>query len=397
MKCPGSIREEETIPSTTSSYAVDGTHSHALLDSCLRFGVSPEDMVGKTISSHEGAFQVDEDRASRVRLAYEYVKEVSTPSTILKLESKVNPERLVGRSDMYGTVDVQLIDNETLEIIDYKDGIGRVDPFENPQMIIYALGVLSEMEGYEPNYVKMTIIQPKLATFGENVVNSIIISLNKLKSYIPVLKDCADATDTADAPLIAGEKQCHFCPVKGNCSSLISKSLGDIGIKFDNLETVQEISNKDTNSISEDELRELLEAIPLLKQLIVSTEEEALKRLKLGKEIPGFKLVRGNGSRRWSLPEEEIAEKLTKMGIPKSEVLVTKVVSPAQAEKLRWTKKDGTVKRLTPRQLTTLAQEYIIKTEGSLTIANELDPRKSVKLEPNENELNQLFEPVNEE
>jgi hypothetical protein len=100
--------------------------------------------------------------------------------------------------------------------------------------------------------------------------------------------------------------------------------------------------------------------------------------LQLGQSIAGIKLVNGRGSRAWALPEDQIAEKLTKMGIPKTAVWETKLVTPAKAEKLTWTKRDGTTKQLTERQLKTLETEYVVKMAGKLTVAPESDSRPAV-------------------
>ena len=90
--------------------------------------------------------------------------------------------------------------------------------------------------------------------------------------------------------------------------------------------------------MSNEQLAKVLEAAPLVRQMIKVAEEEAMNRMKQGVTIPGFKAVNGNGSRHWAFPEDEMAAKLIGMGIPKSAVYKTELVSPAQAEKLTWEK-----------------------------------------------------------
>jgi hypothetical protein len=126
------------------------------------------------------------------------------------------------------------------------------------------------------------------------------------------------------------------------------------------------------------QIAQIMEAAPLMRQLLEGVEAEALRRLKSGQTIPGLKLVNGKGSRSWSLPDAEIAEKLVKMGIPKSAVYETKLVSPSKAEKLTWEKKDGTKVALTDRQLKRMEQEYVVKLAGKLTVAPESDSRPAV-------------------
>jgi hypothetical protein len=121
-----------------------------------------------------------------------------------------------------------------------------------------------------------------------------------------------------------------------------------------------------------------MEAAPLMRQLLEAVEAEALRRLQSGVPIPGIKLVNGRGSRAWALPEADMAEKLVKMGIPKTAIYETKLVSPAKAEKLTWEKRDGTKVQLTERQLKRLDEEYVVKMAGKLTVAPESDNRPAV-------------------
>ncbi len=144
------------------------------------------------------------------------------------------------------------------------------------------------------------------------------------------------------------------------------------------LDVAQQSADKDPATMSDDQIRQIMEAAPLMRQLLEAVEKEAQRRLEAGTPIPGLKLVNGRGSRAWSLPEEEMAEKLVKMGIPKSSIYVTKLVSPAQAEKLVWEKRDGTKVQLTERQLKRMDQEYVVKLAGKLTVAPESDSRPAV-------------------
>jgi hypothetical protein len=137
-------------------------------------------------------------------------------------------------------------------------------------------------------------------------------------------------------------------------------------------------ADKDPTKMSDDQIVRILEAAPLMRQLIDGVEKEAQTRLENGATIPGLKLVLGKGARSWKLPEAEMAEKLVKMGIPKGEVYEEKLVSPAKAEKLKWKKRDGTEVQLTPRQLATMDKEYVVKTTGKPTLALASDSRPAV-------------------
>jgi len=400
--CPGSVREEQKFPEQDSGpAAVDGTHSHTLLEHCIKGGLKdPTKMVGIKLKDHEGEFKVDAERAERVKVAIDYivdrVEEMGgTWMCQVLAEQRVNPEQMVGRDDLSGTVDCQIRANGTLEIIDYKDGMGIVQAKKNLQLEQYAIGAMVESEWRYPN-VRMTIIQPKLAHKGLPAITTWEVSGDDLRKRVDVLRAEAEATDDPAAPLVPGESQCKYCQAKGTCSALASNVMKEIGVMFQPvnvspMELAEQSANKDPATMDDAQIRQILEAAPLLRQLIEAVEGEALRRMKAGQTIPGLKLVNGRGSRSWAFSEDEMADKLIKMGVPKSAVYETKLVSPAKAEKLKWEKRDGTKVSLTPRQLKRLDQEYIVKLAGKLTVVSEADSRPAVVLD-----AAPMFEPVSE-
>ena len=389
--CPGSIREEAKYPDTGSGpAAADGTHSHTLLEHCINTFLSdPMEQVGETFTDHEGTFVVDADRAARVKVAVNYIRERSMNGLFqIYSEQKVDPAFLLGRSDLSGTVDCQIYGPGFVELIDYKDGMGIVSAEGNLQLEQYAYGVLASYKlpvngAYPIERVKMTIIQPKLALRGMPAITSHEVSVRSLLDTAGIIVVQAAATDNPDAPLVPGESQCKFCRAKGSCNALASNVMKEVGIMFQpvvtqTLDVAQQSADKDPSTMDDAQIAQIMEAAPLMRQLLEGVEKEALRRLESGQTIPGLKLVNGRGSRAWALPEDEMAEKLVKMGIPKSAVYETKLVTPAKAEKLTWEKKDGTKVALTDRQLKRMEQEYVVKLAGKLTVAPESDGRPAV-------------------
>ena len=76
MACPASFKLEEQYPDTPGGpAAVDGTHSHTLLESCINQDLmDPMLMIGQVLFDHEGAFEVDVERAKRVNVAIQYLR-----------------------------------------------------------------------------------------------------------------------------------------------------------------------------------------------------------------------------------------------------------------------------------------------------------------------------------
>jgi len=391
--CPGSIREEAKYPEQDSGpAAVDGTHTHTLLEHCIEMHRDAASFVGLLLTDHEGEFLVDGPRATRVQVALDYIKSrVAEFNGLCEVvaETRVDPKWFLHRDDLSGTVDVQLRGPGVLEIIDYKDGMGVVEAEGNLQLEQYAIGVLAECElgwnvpeQYPWQEVRMTIVQPKLALKGMNPITTSTVTTKSLLDRVSLLGQQARATEAPDAPLVPGESQCKYCRAKGSCAALAGNVMKEVGIMFQpvtqTLDIAQQSADKDPTAMSDDQLRQIMEAAPLMRQLLDGVEEESLRRLKAGQAVPGLKLVHGRGSRAWSLPEEQMAEKLVKMGIPKTAIYETTLVSPSKAEKLTWKKKDGTDMQLTERQLKTMEGEYVVKLAGKLTVVPESDSRPAV-------------------
>src|SRR5574343_190610 len=390
--CPGSIREEAKYPDERSSpAAIDGTHSHTLLEYCIQHDrfIDPMTQVGAKFEDDDGDFVVDQARAERVKVAIDYIMERSMNGLFKVIsEQKVDPEFLLGRKDLSGTVDCQIIGPDWIELIDYKDGMGVVSAEGNMQLEQYAYGVLAGYKSpinaeYPCKTIRMTIIQPKLALKGMKPITSHEVTVKSLMDNISTIVLQAAATDAPDAPLVPGESQCKFCRAKGSCTALADDVMKEVGIMFqpvvtETLDVAQQSADKDPAQMDDTQIRQIMEVAPLMRQLLEAVEKEALRRMESGTPIPGLKLVHGRGSRAWALPEEEMAEKLVKMGIPKTAIYETKLVTPAKAEKLTWEKRDGTKVSLTDRQLKRMDQEYVTKLAGKLTVVPESDSRPAV-------------------
>jgi hypothetical protein len=396
--CPGSVREEAQYPEEPSGpAAVDGTHSHTLLEKCIATTKPAADFIGELLSDHEGNFKVDAERAERVQIALAYIvkrlQELGPDCRVLS-EQRVDPHLLTGRTDQSGTVDIRLIAPGFIEIIDYKDGITPVAAEGNLQMLQYAVGSVAElMKQYDLKLIpdcmiRLTIIQPKLRVKGLEPISSWEFSSARLQEEVLKLVQQGAACDDPNAPLVPGDEQCKYCRAKG-CLARFQKGMQSSGITFENLDVAKQAAGKNPNEMSNDQIKELLEAAPLIRQMLEAAEVEALRRFEAGQNIEGLKIVRGRGSRAWAFDETEMAEKLKKMGIPKDALWKTSLITPAQAEKVTWTKRDGTQKQLTDRQLATLGKEYVKKSEGKLTVVSASDERPAVTLG-----AAQMFAPV---
>jgi hypothetical protein len=345
----------------------------------------PAEAIGVTLHDDGGGFTVDADRVERVQFTLDYITERMKLDPLCQVisETKVHPDSLVLRDDMSGTVDVQIIsgDGMSIEIIDYKDGMGVVEAAGNPQLEQYAVGVIAQIldKGQlAPMNMRLTIIQPKLRTKGMSGVVFHDTTLGAIMQAKDKMMVEAAATDIPDAPLVPGETQCKFCAHKGACSALAGKAMAASGIVFQNLDVSKQAADKDPSKMSDAQIVEIMESAPLLRQMIEAVEVEAQRRLEAGHTIGGLKLVNGNGARSWNLTDKEIAAKLKKMGVPKDHIYESKLVSVAKAEKLSWKKGDELIS-LSDRQLSQM-KEFISITVGKPVVALASNARKAVTM-----------------
>lgn len=391
MRCPGSVREVYNYPAggTRSEAAIDGTHSHKLLEYCVTYECTANSMVGKTLTDDDGAFIVTMERAERTQLAIDYIvqrvdKYGGGGGTFS--EQEVNTGIYLNRNDVYGTIDFAIYAENYLEIIDFKDGAFPVSAIDNEQLEIYALGELDNLKRnspgvfINPSNVVMTILQPKLKQIGQSeYISSVTMPTQTLLGKVHDFKMGALATDIPDAPLVPGEKQCKFCPHKGACSVSISHTLNLSGIKFGDVSITKQAVDKEPADLTDAQIAEIIEATPLLRQMMSAVADEALRRVQMGITLPGLKCIQGAGARKWSLDDDdEMAEKLRQMGIPKANTRSNKVLTPAQAEKVSWTNRKGDVKKLSKRQIDTMNKNYITKSEGSLKVVPESEKGTAV-------------------
>jgi hypothetical protein len=108
-----------------------------------------------------------------------------------------------------------------------------------------------------------------------------------------------------------------------------------------------------------------LKKADMLEQWVADVRSLAHQILEAGKPVPGFKLVAKRATRQWADDDQALVAMMNE-GIPEDELLTSKVISPAQAEKVL--KKHG-------KQLP--ANQVVAVSSGS-TLVEESDPRPAV-------------------
>lgn len=126
--------------------------------------------------------------------------------------------------DLFGTGDFMCCDGTTLYVLDFKYGHGKaVQPFQNPQLMIYGLGAFGKLQRERPDLagkiesICLVIVQPRA---GGDPVRQWVISIGDLLYWgYGVLKPTIDRILTeTHLPLVPGN-YCFFCAAAFDCAA----------------------------------------------------------------------------------------------------------------------------------------------------------------------------------
>lgn len=285
------LKDETPFKPEQDEFAAEGTKIHAAIES---------DLKGTTREKHDLETEAVIDFAVRVAL---------TEAQGLPIRTEVFNSAKVKGVTIGGTADA-LIDAEThLTVIDFKTGWMQVDAAENEQLKIYAH--LNAKQGQKT--WSGVIINARLNTISQTGPHPFD------KKYLPGL--AADAAARVAKVQAQVGNHCAYCPALAVCKPVrtaIQKWLVpgmDDGIKSRKADWL-----------------EMLSLAKPAEKLFDRVKSDALKYIELGGEIPGVSVAFSGGSRAW--PRDMTLEALSNaLGVSVRELVDTKTVSPAEAEK----------------------------------------------------------------
>lgn len=392
MRCPGSLVLESKVGDRSSGYADEGSAAHEFAAWLLLNRPSVEeqeaavDTMFTTIGGKE--YFLTESMLGHIRDYVKLVDEYAQGGELM-VEERVHLSQTLGTPDCYGTSDAIILHDDRVTIGDLKYGMGvKVDASytydtpgsglitePNPQMALYALGVLETFDYLlgDVQRVTMFIHMPRL-----NHVSEFECSVEELRAYGQKVHaarvTCDDAarfaarpTDTLslDTFLHPGETQCRFCAAKAICPALERDVITAFDDDFrDLLETAE---------IDEDKLSEAMKKVGMVEDWCKGVRAEVERRLLAGQPVKDFKLVQGRqGNRAWT-SEKEAEALLKSFRLRQEEMYDFEVISPTKAEKLlataspkRWVK----------------AQTIISRADGKPSVAPASDPRPAMAITP---------------
>ena len=241
-------------------------------------------------------------------------------------------EELIGipgvHSTLKGTPDHWVYDPDAklLTVDDLKYGWVIVEPYENWQMICYALGALttlSPIPDFKNMNFRLRITQPR--PFHRNgPVREWLLSYSELFSYIIDLQAAATEALGPDPTVTAG-KHCKYCTARHSCPSADQAALMAIDIT----ESAELDRLPDERlGLAIDVLRRAQEAI---KFRLTGLEQRAISTIQQGGHIDGWTTEHGGAHRAWDKPVAEVFAMGDLLGIElRAEA---KPITPTQAKK----------------------------------------------------------------
>jgi len=366
MACPGSLLMSEGLPDGKSEAASRGTLGHALAEHCLVNGNEAWEIDGIAGQA------VDEDLQGAVQAYLDLVR--SRGGTLLP-EVKVQYDDVLGvaSGDGFGTSDaVVLLPGGKIEVWDLKLGHRWVGAEDNPQLMLYACGVVRTLEalGEDVNEVLVGICQPYLSENGSFQV----LTRDQLMEWEAKFREGVARVKEAEAHKLGptskkwrtlylnpGEEQCKYCRANSSCQALADAVDHTVeAAKDDEFDVVTAPA-----VIDGAKLAEAYAKIGMLEVFIKAVEGECNRRAHEGQPVAGTKLVLGReGNRKWG-NEEEAKKSLT--GVIDSETLYTmSLISPSQAEK-------ALKKNKTEFDLNSL----VVRSPAKPTLVSASDPRET--------------------
>ena len=379
LHCPASVRLCESVPDETSPYAEEGRLAHSLAELKLRKkylgGVGPKayEKAVKKIEAHE-LYQPEMQWCTDEYVSMvDAIVETSTEHQMW-LEERVDYSAYAPGG--FGTSDCTVLtynayeQQAVLHVVDYKNGKGvPVSAEDNPQLKLYALGAYLKIKSEDElnamlygakvrqiDVIGLHVCQPRSAEGSSDYTLTVDDLLHWAETVVKPTAQVAYEGGTACVP--GHWCKSHFCPIRSTCRPRAKHVLA---VMFDDRALA------DKNTLTPDEIGELLslteEFVPWRKGL----QGEAWKMANSGQAVAGWKLVKGRSDRVWKDPKKA-AEALMAAGVGSDKLYTPmELISPAQVEGL-----------LGKEKFAELMSDVVTKGDARPTLAPENDRRRAV-------------------
>jgi hypothetical protein len=345
LACSGWRKASDALPkiNRTSAAAERGSAMHAILERVLLEGTSVMQVLEETPDHNFDDYDVSQLQAAEHMIAKVFKKYGVTEFVCEPLMQMAE--------DIGGSADVIAAGEHHVLICDFKLGRIPVPADSNAQLLFYHMLAKNSTEvadlTHRPNVVGV-IIQPAVS-FEADVYEFLP---EEVAAFEPRMMDAIKIARTG-GKLNAGS-HCAFCPNEPYCQA-----------KLTQVKAVQRISLE-----QQEMLAAALHMLPQLKSFISAAEDEALRILKEGLPVPGYKLVHKKATRKWG---DETQAKAALLGtqLPEKELMNPETLkSPAQIDRV-----------LKTHKVKFDFKSLLDTTEPEATFAPENDPREKIVVE----------------
>jgi hypothetical protein len=339
---------EEQFDEEESQYAAEGTAGHALAEHLIKKHLKIR--TKRPVSdyySDDLLEAVDEYVSFVIGEIEDARRECTTP--VICVEQRVDASDYV--DECFGTADAVIVTDKVAHVIDLKLGKGvPVYAEENPQLMIYGLGVLSMAELlYDVETVRLTVFQPRL-----NSSSTWDVTPSALKKWGEEVLRPRGAMALMGAGEFSAGAWCRFCRARNQCRARAEEflKLAQMEFRAPALLSYEEISEV---------LRKSDELAKWASDVYSFAQDQAIIH---GKVWPGFKLVEGRSVRKYT-SDEEVAEAAKAAGY--NDIYKHSLIGIGEMEKL-----------MGKEQFARILGHLVYKPQGKITLAPDTDKRESI-------------------
>ncbi len=365
MNCTASARYEDNFPDNSSPYAEEGTLAHELGEIIVKQHlnqITSEDFQQKLNEIEKSKYFCEEMFNYMMGYGNYIAKRLEdtlqiNPTAFAEVEIRLDFSKWVPEG--FGTGDCMIITDKTIEIIDLKYGKGyKVDAKNNPQMRLYALGVLSRYSLiYQFESVKTVVYQPRTSSEPSFEEISVVELLRWAENeVVPKAKEAFEGNGV----FCPSESSCKFCRAKQVCGGRTEKNQ-EVLIKYYDPEKITELTL--------DTVGFILTQGADIKKWLSDLESLVIKSLSSGTPVDGWKLVEGRSNRTYK-NQAEAKMKLLEAGIPEDDFIEESMISISKLEK-----------KLGKEKVGELLEGLITKPKGKPSLVPDSDRRKAINTE----------------
>lgn len=353
IACTPSARATEHLPGETSKYAEEGTLAHALCEKALRYKLAKwEAGIPFDLLSDWAQQSMPTEMFNAVCRYTSFIHDLwvgfpCRPGVFIEQEVDVSQWVPGG----FGTCDCLLIGDGILHIIDFKYGQGvPVNPERNPQLMYYALGAYALFDGIEEvSTVRLSIVQPRM----QEEPQTWEISLADLLTWArEVLQPAAEMAWKGEGVYHPGG-HCRFCKAYPSCRAWQKQYSPLAGFE----------PYPEPATLSDEELGEWLQKLEGLAAYARNLEEYAQQALMEGRTLPGWKLVQGRSTRKWT-DQDAAFRQMQADGIDEAMLYTRTPITLTVAEKM-----------IGKKRFAETMSAFITRAPGAPKLAQASDPR----------------------